>query len=281
MGNSVFTAAGTAEKTRQETLAFGVTLAQYSLRMPSDSRSFVVCVPTDLSSEARVSCVFFAHGVGGTAWHAALEETNWLQLAAKEGLIVVCLQSKGRFFEEKRKNSTGKEVWAASSWDYIYSSGDLAYIDAVYDAVVKQLFPGVIDPGRVYFCGYDSGGMMAWPVACGLGGHKFSAIFSYNGGIDEHYLCDRKTMMHPIGSGKSTSLDQKRCPVWMCCGEKYQHKNQTFCAVKMFKELLWPVKMSEIRGGVDWPVGFEEEVYAWFLTARDDELISHVRRNNG
>jgi predicted esterase len=225
-----------------------------------------------------VSCVFFAHGVGGTAWYGAKEDTGWLNLAAKEDLIVVFIQSKGLFFDEKRKNSSGKEVWAASSWDYVYSSGDLLYTDAVYDAVVKQLFPGVIDTGKVFFCGYDSGGMFAWSVACSL---KFSAVFAYNGGIDEHYLCDRKSMMHPISSSNSISTDPKRCPVWICCGESYAHKNRTLNAFRVYKELEWGVKMTETEGGAEWPVGIEEEVFAWFQIARDDELIKHVKKHGG
>lgn len=265
----------------QETLAFesgSVTIAQYSLQLQSEERSFVVCVPSHLDSHARVNCVFYAHGVGGTAWYGAKEDTKWLQVAARNDLIVCFIQSKGLFFEEKRKNSMGKEVWAASSWDYIYSSGDLGYIDAVYDAVVVRLFPGVIDPSRVYFCGYDSGGMMAWPVACALGGTKFAAVFAYNGGIEEHYLCDRKIMMHPSGSGgKGVSVHQKRCPVWICCGDAYEHRNRTLNASRMFEELDWPVRFSEIKGGSDWPVGLEEEILSWFLTARDEELSRYVQ----
>lgn len=114
--------------------------------------------------------------MGGTAWHGA-KESGWLSVAARENIIMVFLQSKGLFFEEQRRNSSGKAVWAASSWDYVYASGDLTYLDAVYDAVLKQLFPGVVDPGRVFFCGYDSGGLFGWPVACAFGGSRFSAIF--------------------------------------------------------------------------------------------------------
>ncbi len=98
---------------------------------------------------------------------------------------MVFLQSKGLFFEEKRLNSSGKPVWAASSWDYVYASGDLLYVDAVYDAVLRIFFPGIIDPGRVYYCGVDSGGLFGWPLACAFGGTKFCAIFIFNGGIEE------------------------------------------------------------------------------------------------
>ncbi len=185
MGNSLLTPRGTTEKVRQETLRECV-LAQYSI-MVSEQRSFVVCVPTKLTTEDRCSCVFFAHGVGGTAWHGA-RESEWLPLAAKENLILVFIQSKGLFYSEQRKNSSGKDVWAASSWDYIYSANDLQYLEAVYDAVIKQLFAGVVDAGRVYFCGFDSGGLFAWSVACTFGGTKFAAVFMHNGGIDEHYL---------------------------------------------------------------------------------------------
>ena len=221
--------------------------------------------------------MFFAHGVGGTAWYGA-KESEWLPLAVKEKLILVFIQSKGLFFEEKRRNSSGKAVWAASSWDYLYSGNDLTYVDAVYDAVLKQLFPGVVDVGRVFFCGYDSGGLFGWPIACTFGGSKFLAVFMYNGGIDEHYLCDRKTMTHPIGSGKPVPYDQKRCPVWVCVGEGYEHKSRSLNAKKVFDELSWPVKFSQIKGGGgDWPPGLEEEAWAWFLTARDDALIEHVK----
>lgn len=129
--------------------------------------------------------------MGGTAWHGA-KESPWLAVAAREKIIMVFLQSKGLFFEEQRRNSSGKAVWAASSWDYVYASQDLTYVDAVYDVVLKQLFPGVVDAGRVYYCGFDSGGLFGWPVASAFGGSRFSAVFMYNGGIEEQYLCDRK-----------------------------------------------------------------------------------------
>lgn len=255
-----------------------MTVAEYSLRMSTESRSFVVCVPHHLKSDARVSCIFYAHGVGGTAWHGAMEDENWIPLAAKNDVIMVFVQSKGLFFEEKRRNSMGKEVWAASSWDYIHSSGDLLYIDAVYDAVVMQLFPGIIDVGRVFFAGFDSGGMMAWSVACAFGGSKFSAVFAFNGGIDEHYICDRRTMLHPISTGKATSVDPSRCPVWLCCGELYEHKTRTENAKRLFEELDWRVRMTELKGkGSDWPSGLEDDVFTFFQTARDDELIMHVK----
>jgi len=256
----------------------GVTIAEYALRMAAETRYFVVCVPHHLDSDARVSCVFYAHGVGGTAWYGAKEDTQWLHLAAASHLIVVFVQSKGLFFEEKRKNSVGKEVWAASSWDFVHSSGDLAYLDAAYDSVVRQLFPGVIDPGRVFFCGYDSGGMMAWSVACSMGGSKFAAVFAYNGGIDEHYICDRRSMVHPVGARRGTSVDQTRCPVWLSCGELYEHKGRTEAAERMLDELGWQVKMTELKGkGAEWPRGMEMEIFDWFQTARDDALSLHVQ----
>ncbi len=225
-----------------------------------------------------MSVVFYAHGVGGTAWHGA-RDSAWLDVAAKENLIVVFIQSKGLFYSEQRKNSAGKDVWAASSWDYIYSANDLQYLDAVYDVVVKQLFVGVVDCGRVFFCGFDSGGLFAWSVACAYGGSKFSAIFMHNGGIDEHYLCDRRTMSHPISSGKPVPYDQKRCPVWVSCAETYEHKQRSVAAKRVFDELAWPVKFTQLRAPgdpADWPLGLEQEAWAWFLTARDDALIEHV-----
>jgi hypothetical protein len=56
-------------------------------------------------------------------------------------------------------------------------------------AFFDDLFPffffrsGVIDAGRVFFCGFDSGGMFAYPLACAFGGSLFAAICSYNGGM--------------------------------------------------------------------------------------------------
>ena len=126
--------------------------------------------------------------------------------------------------------------------DYVYSNGDLQYVEAVFDAIVYRLFPGIVDRSKVYFCGYDSGGMFAWPVATVFGGSKFAAVFSYNGGIDEHYLCDRKSMVHPTTSFRPTTTDPKRCPVWVCCGESYEQKNRSENAVKLYKELDWPVR---------------------------------------
>ncbi len=87
-------------------------------------------------------------------------------------------------------------------------------------------------------------------------------------------------MMHPIGSGKPVAYDQKRCPVWLSAGETYEHKSRSVAAVRVFTELNWPVKFSFIPGaGNDWPPGLEEEVWAWFCTARDDALIDHVSGN--
>jgi poly(3-hydroxybutyrate) depolymerase len=169
MGNTFgFTPNGQCEKVKQESFD-GTTLAMYSMRLGHEQRTFVVCVPDHMRAEERCSCVFYAHGVGGTAWYGAKEDTGWVRVAREKSFIVVFLQSKGIFFDEQRKNSTGKSVWAASSWDCTYSAGDLAYTQTVHDAVVTQLFPGVVDVGHVYFCGFDSGGMFAWPVACAFG----------------------------------------------------------------------------------------------------------------
>jgi hypothetical protein len=105
-------------------------------------------------------------------------------------------------------------------------------------------------------------------------------FFRFNGGIEEQYLCDRKMMLHPIGSGKPVAYDQRRCAVWVCAGETYEHKGRSSAAVKVFSELNWPVKFSLLKGvGADWPTGLEEEVWAWFCTARDDALIDHVSSN--
>lgn len=134
---------GTCDKVKEENVG-GVVLAMYTLRLGQEQRTFVVAglplcffffllllfltlylVPEHLTADHRCNCVFFAHGVGGTAWHGAKEDTGWVKVARDKALIVVFLQSRGIFFEEQRKNSAGKMVWAASSWDCQYSAGDL------------------------------------------------------------------------------------------------------------------------------------------------------------
>lgn len=61
----------------------------------------------------------------------------------------------------------------------------VSYLQTVHDAVISQLFPGIIDLGRVFFCGYDSGGMLAWPVACAFG-RVLSFYFFLS--PDSHYI---------------------------------------------------------------------------------------------
>ena len=73
-------------------------------------------------------------------------------------------------------------------------------------------------------------------------------------------------------------MDQTRCPVWLSCGELYEHKGRTEAAERMLDELGWQVKMTELKGkGAEWPRGMEMEIFDWFQTARDDALSLHVQ----
>lgn len=105
------------------------------------------------------------------------------------------------------------------------------------------------------------------------GGKLFAAICSYNGGVDEAVLTDRKS--NPMVS-RASSLTIP-VPVWLMVGENSENRARSETASKAFAELNWPCRYDVVKGGSEWPKDvIEEEILVWFLSARDEALAIHL-----
>lgn len=136
--------------TQQHTLTIGDQARQYLLYGPDAFRPAADPVPL----------LLMLHGAGGTARYA-IQETGWLETAARHGLIVAFPEASRPDPARPPQFLKNPQTWNDGSGRF--HSGerqidDVAFLDAVIDDIACR---HPIDPQRVYLVGISNGCSMA------------------------------------------------------------------------------------------------------------------------
>jgi polyhydroxybutyrate depolymerase len=115
-------------------------------------RSYIVYLPPGAAKRRPLVLVF--HGAGGTA-DATMQETDFVQAAAKDGFVVAFLQG---FQDTWNEGAGDTPAHAAGVDDVQFTSAVLAQIERSYS----------IDRGRVAATGFSNGALLTELLGCRL-----------------------------------------------------------------------------------------------------------------
>lgn len=211
---------------------------EVKLEVDGKQRLFVVHVPPQVEENPSkpVPLVFYLHAKQGSAWHSALEETEWRKRSAndKDGFIVVYGQADGKVFDKPVRALAGKLAFSASAWDVPCPDQDLDYIKEVLGHV-KAMYS--VDSRRVYMIGYSNGGLFTSNVATAMPEY-FTAICNFMGG----YQMNTKGVLHPKYA-KGSHL-----PVYIITGTEDAQRKYCEEAKNLMEGAGFPVKFEVMEG---------------------------------
>lgn len=171
-----------------------------SLQVGDATRTYIVRVPENSRSGARVPLVIALHGAGGNAERAELM-TGFTDKAKKEGFVVVYPDGGGRL-------RTTLLTWNAGrccGYAMRENVDDVGFIKALIDHLVAS-YP--IDDKRIYVTGMSNGGMMAHRLGIELS-DRIAAIAPVMGAL---FGGERKPA-YPVSALMINGLLDKSIPI--------------------------------------------------------------------
>lgn len=77
-------------------------------------------------------------------------------------------QARGSIFVHPTRAPGDEFGLGGTFWQSIYPTNDINYVSNVIESVMN-LFPDMIDPSRLFFMGFSSGGLFSYPLSILLG----------------------------------------------------------------------------------------------------------------
>jgi polyhydroxybutyrate depolymerase len=154
-------------------------LESRSLVVAGSRRNYTVYAPRAHDDPLRLPAVLLLHGSGGDGTNF-LHTANWVAKAEEGGFLVVAPDALPLLPWRAPHWLFNPGVWnhnPSGSGHPRHQVDDLTFIDALLDEALDR-WP--IDPGRVFACGYSSGGAMGFRLAAERS-ERFAAIASVSG----------------------------------------------------------------------------------------------------
>lgn len=171
-------------------------------------RKYMLHVPEGWQDKPSLPVVLMFHGGGGTA-QGAIRETSWIEMAEKEGFLVVFPEGMPPNPALPSSFSGNPQRWNDGSDRFNLDVDDVAFVQKIIEDLDTDFS---MDANRIFATGFSNGASMAFRVGVELSG-AFAAIgpvagalwlegFTLDEPVSLIYITGTEDTLNPLAGGQ-------------------------------------------------------------------------------